>query len=85
MCDKKISINGKTIKCRYCENYFNEILCPFCRQVNIFPLGDFPFGKLYKCQYLTCIKEFKFLIYLKCFTYSYAKDPVEGQKSKCEK
>jgi len=83
--DSKISINGKSIKCGYCENYFNEILCPFCRQVNVFPLGDFSFGKLYKCQYLTCMKEFQFLICLKCFTYSYTKDPVEGQKSKCEK
>ena len=83
--EKNTSINGRTINCGYCKNTFNEILCPYCREINAFPLADFSFGKLYKCQYLTCMKEFQFLICPKCLTYTFTNDRGEGKKFKCDK
>jgi protein neuralized len=83
--ENNIQINGQTIKCGYCKNTFNEILCPYCREINAFPLADFCFGKLYKCQYLTCMKEFQFLICPKCLIYTYTNDKAEGKKFKCDK
>ena len=79
----KIPINGQIIKCGYCKNNFNEIICPFCGLLNPFPLADFTFGKVYKCKYLTCLKEFQFLICPFCLTYSFTKETHEGQKYKC--
>ena len=83
--EKNIPINGQTIKCGYCKNTFNEILCPYCREINAFPLADFCFGKLYKCQYLTCMKEFQFLLCPKCLIYTYTNDKAEGKKFECDK
>ena len=75
--DLKEQIIGKNIKCGYCKNNFNEI--------NPFPLADFSFGKSYKCQYITCMKNFLFSICPKCFRYTFSQDKVEGQKMKCDK
>lgn len=83
--DSEINLNGQSIKCGYCKNSFNEILCPYCRQINAFPLADFCFGKLYKCQYLTCMKEFQFLICPKCLMYSFSNEQNEGKKFRCDK
>ncbi len=83
--DEKTQIEGYVIKCGYCKNTFSEVLCPFCNKSNPFPLADFSFGKVYKCQYLTCMKEYQFLICPKCNIYSYVKETKEGQKMKCEK
>ena len=80
---KLIPINGQKIKCGYCHNTFNEIFCPFCRLINPFPLGDFSFGKVYKCKYLTCFKQFQFLICPNCLLYSFTKETKEGKKIKC--
>ena len=80
---KTIPINGQKIQCGYCNNVFNEIFCPFCRLINPFPLADFCFGKVYKCKYLSCLKEFQFLICPNCLLYSSTKDKKEGRKLKC--
>ena len=82
--DEKVQIGGKVVKCGYCKNSFNDILCPFCKKSNPFPLADFSFGKVYKCQYITCMKEYQFLICPKCHIDSYIKETKEGQKMKCE-
>ena len=81
---KQIPINGQKIKCGYCHNTFNEIFCPFCRLINPFPLADFSFGKVYKCKYITCFKQFQFLICPNCLLYSFTKEIKEGKKLKCD-
>lgn len=81
---KKIPINGQKIKCGYCHYIFNEIFCPFCRLLNPFPLGDFCFGKVYKCKYLNCLKEYQFLICPNCLLYTSTKEKQEGKKLKCD-
>ena len=82
--DKKIQINGQPIKCGYCKNTFNMIICPYCEEVNPFPLSDFSFGKIYKCQYVTCMKEYQFVLCPQCHIHSFIKDKNEGHKFKCE-
>ena len=82
--NKEIPINGQLIKCGYCHNTFNEILCPFCKFIIPFPQGDFTFGKVYKCLYTTCLKKFQFLICPNCFSYSFKSDVQEGKKLKCQ-
>ena len=82
--NKEIPVNGQKIKCGYCKNSFNEVLCPFCRLINPFPLADFSFGKVYKCKYLTCLKKFQFLICPNCLIYSFIKESPEGKKFKCD-
>ena len=79
-----IPINGQAIKCGYCKNTFNEILCPFCKLIIPFPRGDFSFGKVYKCLYITCLKKFQFLICPNCYCYSFKSDTQEGKKLKCQ-
>ena len=80
----QLPINGQKIKCGYCENTFNEVLCPFCSLINPFPLSDFCYGKVYKCKYLNCLKEFQFLMCPKCLLYTFEKDHQEGRKLKCD-
>ena len=80
----EIPINGQSIKCGYCKNIFNEILCPFCKLIIPFPRADFSFGKVYKCIYITCLKKFQFLICPNCFSYSFKSDTQEGKKLKCQ-
>lgn len=82
--DNNTQITGQVIKCGYCKNSFNEIFCPFCKKTNPFPLADFSFGKVFKCKYITCMKEFQFLICPKCNIHSYIKENKEGQRLKCE-
>ena len=77
---REIPINGQLIKCGYCHNTFNIILCPFCRCMIPFPQGDFTFGKVYKCLYTTCLKKFQFLICPNCSSYSFKSDTQEGKK-----
>ena len=81
--DKNIQISGQVIKCGYCRNSFNQIVCPFCHRANPFPLADFSFGKLYKCKYLTCSKEFQFLICPNCNKHYIIRDKEEGHRLKC--
>ena len=81
---KEIPINGQAIKCGYCKNIFNEILCPFCKLLIPFPRADFCFGKVYKCLYYSCLKQFQFLICPNCFCYSFKSDSQEGKKLKCK-
>ena len=81
---REIPINGQLIKCGYCHNTFNIILCPFCRCMIPFPQGDFTFGKVYKCLYTTCLKKFQFLICPNCSSYSFKSDTQEGKKLKCK-
>ena len=81
---KDIPINGQLIKCGYCKNTFNEILCPFCKYMIPFPSGGFTFGKIYKCIYFNCLKKFQFLICPSCFSYSFKSDTQEGKKLKCQ-
>ena len=80
----KLPINGQKIKCGYCQNTFNEVLCPFCHLINPFPLSDFCYGKVYKCKYLNCLKEFQFLMCPKCLLYTFEKCIQEGRKLKCD-
>ena len=82
--NKETQISGQVIKCGYCGNTFNEIFCPFCCQTNPFPLADFSFGKVYKCKYLSCMKEFQFLICPNCHTPSFIKEKEEGIEITCE-
>lgn len=83
--DKETPINGQIIKCGYCHNEFNEILCPFCKLLIPFPSADFSFGKVYKCIYISCLKHFQFLICPNCFCYSFKSDTQEGKKLNCQK
>ena len=82
--NNEIPINGQIIKCGYCHNTFNEIFCPFCNLINPFPLTDFSFGKVYKCKYLTCLKQFQFLICPNCLLYSFTRETQEGKRLKCD-
>jgi hypothetical protein len=83
--DLNIFLNGLNIKCGYCKNNFNKILCPFCREINVFPLADFSFGKVYQCQYVTCMKKFQYIICPKCLTFNTSKHLNEGLKTSCAK
>ena len=78
-------INGQRIKCGYCHNEFNEILCPACTKKLPFPSGDFTYGKIYKCIYMTCLKEFQLLICPNCFIYCPVFELQEGKKLNCKK
>ena len=80
---KDIPINGQIIKCGYCNNSFNQISCPFCVKKIPFPYADFSFGKVYKCIYSNCLKEFQYLICPKCLLYSFSPERKEGKKYKC--
>ena len=82
---RQIPINGQIIKCGYCHNIFNEILCPSCKFIIPFPSADFAFGKVFKCIYITCLKQFQFLICPNCFCYSFTTDTQEGKKLNCKK
>lgn len=81
----KIPIYGQKIKCGYCQNTFNEIICPFCLLLNPFGEADFSFGKIYKCKYSTCFKQFQFLVCPNCLENSFIKEKIEGKKYKCDK
>lgn len=81
----KVSLYGRRIKCGYCFKSFCKITCPHCSEINRFPYGNFFFGKVYKCQYFNCYKEFQILICSKCFTYTAITHKKEGQKYQCEK
>jgi hypothetical protein len=80
----EIPVNGQLIKCGYCNNSFNQILCPFCKKKIPFPYGDFSFGKRYKCIYSNCLKEFQFIICPKCLLYTFSNEVKEGKKYKCD-
>lgn len=80
---KDIPIHGQIIKCGYCNNSFNQISCPFCVKTIPFPYADFSFGKVYKCIYSNCLKEFQYLICPKCLLYSFSTEGKEGKKYKC--
>ena len=82
--NKEKPINGQLIKCGYCQNEFNEILCPFCKMIIPFPSADFSFGKVYKCIYISCLKVFQFLICPNCSSYSFKSDSQEGKKLNCQ-
>ena len=79
----QIPKKGQIIKCGYCSNTFNEILCPFCNLKNPFPFADFSYGKVYQCKYITCLKEFQCIICPNCLSTEYVKDTEEGKKIKC--
>ena len=80
-----IPLYGRRIKCGYCFKSFCKITCPHCSGVNRFPFGNFFFGKLYKCQYFNCNKEFQILICSKCHEYNAIIHTKEGHKYQCEK
>ena len=82
--DKKF-IPGQRIKCAYknCGQFFNEVYCPFCNQLNPFPKGDFVFGKSYKCIFSNCNKAFQYNICPNCRSYSISLEEQEGHKFKC--
>jgi hypothetical protein len=82
---KKIPITGQRIKCGYCHEEFNEIFCPCCKKLLPYPSGDFTFGKIYKCIYATCLKEFQLLICPNCFVYCPIFELQEGKKNCCKK
>ena len=81
---KEFPIKGQIIKCGYCHKTFNEILCPFCKLKNPFPLADFSFGKTYKCNYISCLKEFQYIICPNCYKYTYRENVKEGGSLKCD-
>ena len=83
--EEKVQLICRRIKCGYCSKIFGKIYCPHCSKVNPFPFGDFFFGKLYKCQYFNCLKEFQYLLCPKCETYSTMTIKKEGQKFQCSK
>ena len=80
---KEIPALGQVIKCGYCANSFNDVVCPSCKLKNHFPLADFSFGKTYKCKYSSCLKEYKYLICPNCLITKSKNDAKEGQKIKC--
>ena len=80
----KIPINGQVIKCGYCRNEFNEIFCPVCKKIIPFASSNFTFGKIYKCIYIFCLKEFQLLLCPNCFNYGPSFDLQEGKKSSCK-
>ena len=75
----------RRIKCGYCEHTFSKVNCPHCFKINPFPFGDFFFGKVYKCQYFDCLKEFQYLLCPNCNLYSTMSFKKEGQKFQCNK
>ena len=81
--DNNIQISGQVIKCGYCKNSFNQIFCPYCQRKNPFPLADFSFGKVYKCKYLTCNKEYQILFCPNCHKNYNIKNREEGHRLKC--
>ena len=83
--DEKTQLICRRIKCGYCSRNFCKIHCPHCSKVNAFPYGDFFFGKLYKCQYFNCLKEFQYILCPKCNIYSTMALKKEGQKFQCSK
>ena len=83
--EEKIQIMCRRIKCGYCSQKFSKIYCPHCSKVNPFPFGDFFFGKLYKCTYYNCLKEFQYIICPKCYIISVMIIKKEGQKFQCSK
>ena len=82
--DKKY-IPGQKIKCSYkdCDQYFNEVYCPYCNELNPFKNGDFIFGKSYKCVFSSCNKAFQYNICPNCKSYSISLEEQEGRKYKC--
>lgn len=83
--ENKIPLYGRRIKCGYCFKSFCKITCPHCSGLNRFPYANFFFGKLYKCQYFNCNKEFQILICSKCYEYNAIAIKKEGHKYQCEK
>ena len=81
----KIQLICRRIKCGYCDHTFCKVYCPNCSKINPFPFGDFFFGKIYKCQYFNCLKEFQYLICPNCNLISTLKYKKEGQKFQCSK
>lgn len=81
----KFPIPGRQIICSYkdCGQKFNEVYCPSCNELNPFPKGNFSFGKVYKCLYSFCNKNFQFIVCPVCFTYSRTLDLQEGKKYIC--
>ena len=80
---KEFPIKGQIIKCGYCQKTFNEILCPFCNFKNPFPFSDFSFGKVFKCKYISCLKEFQYIICPNCFKNTYTENTKEGKHLQC--
>lgn len=82
--DKNRNLTGEVVKCGYCGNTFNKIYCPSCNNINPFPMADFCLGKIYKCIYLDCLKQFQLLICPKCRKSCFITEKVEGQKLFCK-
>ena len=81
----KLPIPGRQIVCGYkdCGKIFNEVYCPSCNELNPFPEGNFSFGKVYKCLYNFCNKNYQFFVCANCFSYSRTSDSQEGRKYIC--
>ena len=82
--EKRPLIPGIKIKCGYCSQFFCEVVCPGCTEINYFPKGNFAFGRVYKCQYThICSKSFMILICPECNNYSRLNEDSEGKKYTC--
>ena len=80
----KSPIAGQQIICAYedCGQIFNEVYCPSCEELNPYQ-GNFSFGKVYKCYYAFCNKNYQFFVCPCCSTYSRTTDSQEGKKYYC--
>ena len=82
--EKRPLIPGIKIKCGYCSQFFCEVVCPGCNEINYFPKGNFAFGRVYKCEYThICSKSFMILICPECNNYSRLNEDSEGKKYTC--
>ena len=85
--DKSL-IQGIPIKCAYddCQKIFSIVYCPSCHGANVFPKGEFIFGKIYKCKNKAiCSKNFTVIVCSKCWAFSRINEDIEGKRYTCVK
>ena len=83
--DKDLIV-GQIIQCGYddCKGKFHQIVCPFCKEYNVFKEGEFFLGKKCECKFKNCLKKFCLLICSNCKDYSLPTRPNKKQSSGLE-
>jgi hypothetical protein len=79
-------VTGQNIICAYedCKKKSAKVNCPHCQKINVFPNGDYCFGKNYKCIYSNCGKDFGNFMCPGCSTcLNLAGKYLEGNRVVC--